>query len=86
MAAEKVIIVMDDGSTVESEDFTVVVDGKEDISDTRLMYNCDVILLGQAVQMLANAYHRDMATLPEEQRKEIAEALANFLSAVEKED
>lgn len=76
--AEKVTVHMSDGTTIESDSFVVVIDGQE-ITDTQLMYNSDVVLLGQAVQMSANAYSHDLNLLPEEERKEVTEALQSLI-------
>jgi hypothetical protein len=82
--AEKVTITMSDGTTVESDDFVVVING-EVLSDTQMMYNCNAILLGQAVQMTANAYHRDLSTLNAEEREMVQSTLQAFLDGHAKE-
>ena len=82
--AEKVTITMSDGTTVESDDFVVVING-EVLSDTQMMYNCNAILLGQAVQMTANAYHRDLSTLNAEEREMVQSTLQAFLDGHTKE-
>lgn len=82
--AEKVLITMSDGTTVESDDFVVVVNGEE-VTDTQMMYNCNALLLGQAVQMTANAYHRDLATLTTEEREVVQGTLQAFLDGNVKE-
>lgn len=82
--AEKVVITMSDGTTVESDDFVVVINGDE-VTDTQMMYNCSALLLGQAVQMTANAYHRDLSTLTTEERGLIQSTLQAFLDGHAKE-
>lgn len=82
--AEKVVITMSDGTTVESDDFVVVINGDE-VADTQMMYNCSALLLGQAVQMTANAYHRDLSTLTTEEREMIQSTLQAFLDGHAKE-
>jgi len=82
--AEKVTITMSDGTTIESDDFVVVITGEE-FSDTQMLYNCSALLLGQAVQMAANAYHRDLSTLTTEEREMVQSTLQAFLDGHAKE-
>ena len=78
---DKAVIVFEDGTTKEYDDFVVVANTPE--CDAQLFFNADAVTLGQAIQMLSFAYTDQLAKLPAETADDVREALRAFIDLEE---
>ena len=59
--------------TYKSEDFVCVMADEE--TGARMLYHTDALTLGMAAQLTFIAYQKELAKLPEEDKKAVLEAL-----------